>query len=570
VTAVRPGREALLLVVACALLYLSGAGEIPFYTRGEPREGLVVREMVRGGPWLVPSRPGGEPTRKPPLYYWAAAVAWRALPDAPELALRLPSAAAATAAVLAVWATARVVLGAAAGLPAALVLATTFEWTRAATSARVDMVLAATLTAVLCAWALALAGRTRAWLAAGVGGAALATLAKGPVALVLPLLAALGLRASGQRIRALRPALVLALAAALAGAWYAAAVLHGGRAFVDVVARENLLRFVDAEDAGVGHAHGAGYLVALGLVGLLPWTPLLPLFAAPLTERPRRAAVGLAGAWVATGFVFFALAAGKRSVYLLPLHPAIALLAGAAVATPPAAGRLRRIARIGGALYAPAGVALAAAALALAAGLDAPPALRTLLRPADAVAASALADAARDARDWLAAAAVLTLLAVPFVVRATRGAEWRRLIVLVAMLFVAWTATFARLHPAIARTRSLRDFMATVGRTVPEDARLYAFFPPDPGLRFYAPRDLQPWPTDGRVAGGYLLLWEDEWQRLRDPGGRPLEVLSVSAARVPRRGHLALVTAPQGPLRTVGAPSRPPELPGLRTGNRPR
>ena len=346
----RPGREALLVVAACALLYLSGAADVPFYTRGEPREGLVVREMVRGGPWLVPARPGGEPTRKPPLYYWTAAGAWLALPGAPELALRLPSVATATAAVLAGWATARAVSGPAAGLPAALVLATTFEWTRAATSARVDMILAATLAALLCAWAVVLAGRARAWLAAAVGGAALATLAKGPVALVLPLLAALGLRASGQRIRALRPVLVLALAGALAGAWYAAAVLHGGRAFIDVVARENLFRFVDAEDAGVGHAHGAGYLVALGLVGLLPWTPLLFLFAAPLTERPRREAIALVGAWIATGFVFFALAAGKRSVYLLPLHPAIALLAGAAVATPPTGGRLVRAARIGATL----------------------------------------------------------------------------------------------------------------------------------------------------------------------------------------------------------------------------
>src|SRR5438876_5858439 len=35
---------------------------------------------------------------------------------------------------------------------------------------------------------------------------------------------------------------------------------------------------------------------------------------------------------VATGVVFFSLAAAKRSVYLLPLHPAVALLLGAGVA----------------------------------------------------------------------------------------------------------------------------------------------------------------------------------------------------------------------------------------------
>jgi 4-amino-4-deoxy-L-arabinose transferase-like glycosyltransferase len=96
-------REAFIVAGACLFLYFTGLAEIPFYTRGEPREGLVVREMLRSGEWLVPARPDGEPARKPPLYYWSAAAARAALPDAPELALRLPSAAFATGAVLGTW-----------------------------------------------------------------------------------------------------------------------------------------------------------------------------------------------------------------------------------------------------------------------------------------------------------------------------------------------------------------------------------------------------------------------------------------------------------------------------------
>src|SRR5262249_49681443 len=211
----------------------------------------------------------------------------------------------------------------------ALALATTFEWARAATSGRVDMMLAAALTAVLVAWILTLATGGGAWLGLGVAGAALATLAKGPVGLVLPALAAGTLRAGGGRTRRFRPALVIATAAALAGVWYGAALVREGHAFVDVVARENWLRFVDPGDAAVGPAHGPGYLSPLGLVGFLPWTPLLPLVLAPLFEQGRRPAVALAGAWILSGFVFFSIAAAKRSVYLLPLHPALALLAGA-------------------------------------------------------------------------------------------------------------------------------------------------------------------------------------------------------------------------------------------------
>src|SRR5262249_1907845 len=122
-----------------------------------------------------------------------------------------------------------------------------------------------------------------------------------------------------------------------------------GHAFGDVVAREQWLRLVDPGDAAVGHAHGPGYLVPLGLVGFLPWTPLLPLVLAPLFERERRPGVALAGGWIASGFVFFSIAAAKRSVYLLPLHPALALLAGAADPAPPPRGRPRRAARAGAA-----------------------------------------------------------------------------------------------------------------------------------------------------------------------------------------------------------------------------
>src|SRR5206468_4372191 len=166
-------REVLTLLAACAVLYLTGLADIPFYTRGEPREGVVVREMLRTGAWLVPARPEGEPARKPPLYYWSAAPFLAALPARPELALRLPSAVLATAAVVAVWATARAAGGAAAALPAGLVLATAFEWTRAATSARVDMTLGAALTAVLTGWTLALVRGGARWLVLALAGTAL-------------------------------------------------------------------------------------------------------------------------------------------------------------------------------------------------------------------------------------------------------------------------------------------------------------------------------------------------------------------------------------------------------------
>jgi hypothetical protein len=111
---------------------------------------------------------------------------------------------------------------------------------------------------------------------------------------------------------------------------------------------------------------------------------------------------------------------------------------------------------------------------------------------------------------------------------------------LVAALALAWTVVFEGLvHPAIARDRSLAAFMDEVARLVPPEAPLYASFPPDPELRFYAPRPLQRWPADVGSARPHVLLWEDEWRRLRDPP----PPLVASAVRRPARGRLLLVEA---------------------------
>src|SRR5262249_10631298 len=284
-------RSALLVTGICLVLFFTGLGSVPFYTRGEPREALVAREMIRTGEWLVPARPEGELTRKPPVFYWASATFLALLPDRPEVAAGLPSARLGTAGVLRRGAVVRASFGAAVALPAALILATALEWIRAATAARVDMALVAGLTLLFGAWLVALS-RGRSKLGAGLFamaavGAVVATLAKGPVALVLPALAAGALVVAG-RDPGLLPRLDVIPVLVLAGRWYGAAFAKHGWAFFDIIAKENWLRYVDSEDAGTGHSHGFIYLPLVGLVGLLPWTPLLPLAGAALADPARR------------------------------------------------------------------------------------------------------------------------------------------------------------------------------------------------------------------------------------------------------------------------------------------
>jgi hypothetical protein len=135
---------------------------------------------------------------------------------------------------------------------------------------------------------------------------------------------------------------------------------------------------------------------------------------------------------------------------------------------------------------------------------------------------------------------------------------------------VAGTAAFnGIIHPAVSHTRSLADFMATVDRMVPPDAVLATSFPPDPGLRFYAPRELVQFQAKAADETRRVLLWQDEWSRLRDARGDALPVLAVSEAQQSRRGSLALVLAPPGELRRVAPADGSGNAPGLHAAPAP-
>src|SRR5262245_3254066 len=512
--------------------------------------------MIRTGAWLVPERPDGELTRKPPAFYWAAATALTLLPDRPELAARLPSAILATAGVLVTWAVVHAAFGAVAAFGAALMLATTLEWIRAATIARVDMALVAGLTLLFGAWLLVLArDRPRpgpALLAMAIAGAAIATLAKGPVALVLPALvvgALIALRRDLSLLGRLGVVPALALGGAIAALWYGAAFARHGREFFDIVAKENWLRYVDSEDAGTGHSHGLVYLPLVGLIGLLPWTPLLPLAGG----ARRSAATTFAALWVVITLVFFSLADAKRSVYLLPLFPALMLLVALGIERPPS-GRLAAVLRATTMLYPPAFVLLGLAAVALASGADVVGLVRPWLKPRDAQNTLAIVSVAHATAPVLLVLAAIALACAFLIVLARRAGDWWRLVYVVAALTVAWTAAIGIwVRPPLGEAASLKPFMARVDGLVPPDATLYAFFAPDAGLRFYAPRPLEPWRAQNK-GPAYLFLWEDERQRWRDPQGNALEPLAVSDAEQSSRGPLTLVLVPPETSLRAGRP----------------
>jgi len=223
-----------------------------------------------------------------------------------------------------------------AGLLSALTLMTMFEWARAATNARVDMTLTFGLLLAFLGLLFFLRTRTTRWLVPLYAGITLAVLGKGPVGAALPGLVAvmiLALTRDASFLRRMRLGYGTLSVAVLAGSWYVLALLLGGWEFFrKQVLAENVFTFFNDPDFSGGHRHSVLYLFGALLVGVLPWTPCLAgALARQWRQRrelsrtdPRTYLL----VWSLVVFGFYAIAASKRSVYLLAMYPALALFLG--------------------------------------------------------------------------------------------------------------------------------------------------------------------------------------------------------------------------------------------------
>jgi len=356
-------RASVAAFVVTLLVYAFAAAPVPFYGKAEPREALVARAVLLGNGVVLPLRDGREIPSKPPFFHWLAALSATVVRPV-ELAMRLPSVVLGAASVALVAGLVGRASGVVAGVLAAAVLASAFEWLRAATESRVDMTLTFLVLCATLAWRAALARDDgRGLVRVGWTACALAVLTKGPVGVVLPVLIA-GAGAFAEctrsRLRRLVDGPGLALAFTISAGWYLLAWRVGGQAFlVKHVVQENLGRFVGRGEAG--HAHPFWYYGPALLVGVIPWTPAL---VAPIRRRSRDGLARFALAWFAAVFVFYSISTGKRSAYLLPLYPPLAIVIGRALADglgAPLARGVAAVLRAGAAVLAALGVAIAGA-----------------------------------------------------------------------------------------------------------------------------------------------------------------------------------------------------------------
>lgn len=452
-----PSVSVLLVVLAAA--WLAGLGARPLYKPDEARYGEIAREMVQSGDWVTPRLNGFKYFEKPPLQYWASALAFKAFGES-DWAARLWSGLMALFGVALTFYAARRLYGARAGPLAAAVLAGCPLYLLLGQVSTLDMGVSIFLSAAVFGFALAHSagtepGRRRAMLAAWAA-CALAVLSKGLIGIVLPALAVI-LYALARRDWNLLRRLELARGGALfllvVAPWFVAVSLRNPEFVHFFFVQEHWERFTTTLHQ---RAHPWWYFLPVLAAGASPWLLALLVSWAKAFGGRRGAAFSpelFLGIWALVVLVFFSLSGSKLPPYILPMLPALAILAG---------GHLAKEGRSG--LLIAQCTLMAAAGAALGTGSMDP---LLAAQPASGLAVAAYGP-------WLAAAAV-ALLATGALGAAAASAEWRDAAA-ACITAGALAATLLSIvgHRVLAPAYSAAALLAAVPAPIARNTSVYA------------------------------------------------------------------------------------------------
>ncbi len=328
-------RPAPLLFLLAALLFFFALGNHQLQGSTEARVAGIAMQMHLDNDWVTPRLFGQPFLEKPPLSLWLDAGAIRAFGGTPW-AVRLASAFAGLFSVMLLYAMLRRF-----GRPreiawtAAILLATMASYWVNSRSVGEDALLALGVSMALLAF---FQGHRRATLgnaALFVGGIAIATLSKGVLGLAMPgvVIFAYLLCTSllDKRLKPgdwLRPGLLTLLGLIPLLIWLLVLYQRGGSAAVAEVLLTNSVGRFSGSFVEAGHYEPFYFYLAKLPEAFLPWNILVYLglwhFRKSLASNRYLLFFSL---WLLAEFVMLSLASSKRTVYLMSLTPAAAVIA---------------------------------------------------------------------------------------------------------------------------------------------------------------------------------------------------------------------------------------------------
>lgn len=323
----------LLVLLAAAMFLIRLTGPPDLMNNDQERPASYVMDAVVNGNWVCQTDDSGDITSKPPLWTWIGAVL--SLPFGVNLVtIWLPGALATLGSSLLVHYFGRRRFGEDAAFAAALMVLVSQYGFKQIALARTDAVFA------LMTFALAVM-LYRAWRGEGSWlwfwlFAALSTLTKGPLGLLLAVLGLVGVRRERKPI-AWGPMLGgIAMFLVLCGGWFFLAYLEKGQPLIDKMIGRELVGHV--VESGKGDKPFSGFykptlyfLSRFAPWGLLTIAALWGIWKRRGSTEPAAPELRFLAAYFLGGLVVFSIAPHQRPDLLLPLVPAAALLAGVAL-----------------------------------------------------------------------------------------------------------------------------------------------------------------------------------------------------------------------------------------------
>jgi 4-amino-4-deoxy-L-arabinose transferase-like glycosyltransferase len=325
--------------LACVFLVLwfGALDEREFFHPDEGRYAEIPREMVASGDWITPRLNGLKYFEKPVLQYWITAVSYLALGEE-EFVARLWPALAGFLTLLLVYRMGRRIAGVRAGVVAAAVLATTFQFFVFSQIVTLDMGLSFFLTLALYGFLASqdrrvAPSRQRNSAILMWAAMALAVLSKGLVGVVLPalvLFAYIAIERDWKLLGRLHWGVGIPVFLLIALPWFVWVQVRNPEFFQFFFIREHFGRYALDEHRRAGAWY---YFLAMLLIGALPWSWLYfkAMFSSwrdsPINHfviNPLRLLI----LWVIAIVVFYSLSRSKLPGYILPVYPALAVLLG--------------------------------------------------------------------------------------------------------------------------------------------------------------------------------------------------------------------------------------------------
>ena len=331
-----------LLAILAGLLFFLGLGSMGLTDRDEGRNAEAGREMLETRNWVSPTFNYEPRFAKPVLVYWLMSLSYKSF-GVDEFAARFPSAVFGLGLILLQYLFLSRFCGALVGLFGALMLLLNIQIIGLGRMVLTDSVLVFLTTLSLFSFWLGFQGRDRErwWRWVFYVGMGLATLAKGPVGFLVPVVTiALYLTATRQWNRFWRtgaPLAGLLLFVVIALPWYVVMWTLHGTEYTASAKANTVGRFLNPME---GHSFSILFYIPVLLLGFFPWSGWLPYAWYEAYRNWRRARRSgqqesvdsaqqlewFAAAWVLGVFIFFSLSSTRLPHYIAPLFPAAALL----------------------------------------------------------------------------------------------------------------------------------------------------------------------------------------------------------------------------------------------------